>query len=295
MKLMSFKSPESMSAAFLSVIMMLTFFVSSSMILVEIFNRMTKKDKNGKNDNSSFTDTLIASIIDTVMKSFIALKDYVVKVAEEFRRAITPSDMINNGNDRKDGDDSCGGNTDNSTGSFNKIFNMLFYVLSLPLYLCFLPFMLIPIVFFIIGLVCVCLPFFASVYSSFNFAYELSLNSITKMNDFIKNINVHYLSILLALFVFFLILKDSGVLMKDYDSNISLNIVSNITNLILVLVVLALYTYLYYITKEKVNNKIVLDTNDKMKMGVPLLIGFFGVAFEALSTINEYKMAKNNE
>ena len=181
------------------------------------------------------------------MKSVVFLKDYIVKVSEQFRIAITPSDMLNN--DKKDGseksgDDNCGADTNNSTGSFNKITNMLFYILSLPIYFCFLPFLLIPIVFFIISLICVCIPFFASIYTSLNFAWEISINSIKNILSIKDEIKNHYLSIMVALFVFFIMLKETGVLIKGFDENISLNFVSNITNLIIVLICVSIYTYI---------------------------------------------------
>lgn len=291
-RLLSLRSLESMSAAFYSMILMLSFFVSSATIIVDIFKKMTSK--NNSNNDTSFTDKLIASIFETIIKAFSSLKDYVVKITEQFRKAITPSEMLNaGGTSGKNNEDNCGAETKDSSNSFTNISNMLFYILSLPLYFCFLPFLLIPILFFIISLVCVCIPFFASIYTSLNFAMEISFNSIMKIQELVKYIKPHYLSILLALFVFFIILKEDNILIKSFGENIELNLVSNITNILITMVCFALYSILYYfVIKPEVRRT---NLRENTLLSVPYFVGGSFVIYELISVINSYNMKKNKD
>jgi hypothetical protein len=279
-----------MSAAFYSMILMLSFFVSSATIIVDVFKKMTTNNNN--NNDTSFTDKLIASIFETIIKAFSSLKEYVVKVAEQFRKAITPSEMLNKGSsDSKNDKDKCGAETKDSSNSFTNISDMLFYILSLPLYFCFLPFLLIPIVFFIISLVCVCIPFFASIYTSLSFAMELSFNSIMNVQELVKYIKPHYLSILLALLVFFIILKEDNILIKNFGESIELNLVSNITNILIAMICFALYSMLYYFVIKPEGRR--TDLNENTLLSAPYFVGGSFVIYELMSVINAYNMKKN--
>ena len=85
--------------------------------MVNLYNETTKDKKGG---STSFTDTFMSSILKTMKESAETLAVYIQKVAGEFKKAVTPADMLSNNS----GKDNWGTKTNNSTGSFNKMFTL---------------------------------------------------------------------------------------------------------------------------------------------------------------------------
>ena len=273
-----FKSLQTMTSGILSCVMLLSFFVSFILVMVNLYNESTKNKKDG---STSFTDTFMISIIKSMKESAETLAIYIQKVAGEFKKAITPADMLSNNS----GKDKCGFKTNNSTGSFNKMFNMLFYILSIPLYICFLPLLLIPIVFLLISLFCVSIPLFSSLYMGLNLSSEISFKSIQNITNLFKYFKPNYISIFLSFFVCFAYVLSLS--MKEYGmGSSSLNLVSNISNIFIFLISLIAFVFLYYV--KAANNDNTESPNNSSIAYAPFIVGIIYAGHKMFSVISDY-------
>lgn len=148
------------STLILSYLMIFTFFSNFLIFSASFINAIRKAP-----EMNSVANQIFIEILNTVKKSVFSFKNVSGKRGNSFLSKMFNVDNINMGS----------------------MTSLLMFVLSLPIIIAFIPLMLMPIVFIILGIVMTFIPFIGSIFTSTGITYDFTMKGIYNWNS-IKSI-----------------------------------------------------------------------------------------------------------
>lgn len=197
------------SSVLIAFILAMTFLINFAFFFMAFLKTLNNKEY------TSFVNTTFQKVFDTVKNSFSAFIGYFNNTKSYFYDAF----VINK---TKMG-----------------ILDTIFYALSLPIAIAFLPFVCIPFIFLFLAIIFSIIPFIASFYMSTKISFDTTVRGIFNIKKLYKG----FASLFLLIFISFIISFYSSVLSGQSVSNNVIDIVQTIIQSVLFFITALLIVY----------------------------------------------------